>query len=81
MAGVEFQEDEKEEDRLAKLFNALSKRRDDVAKNERDPNLGTRLLLILDNVTNLELLNRNDMDRLKQTYKFVHVVATTQKTI
>jgi tetratricopeptide (TPR) repeat protein len=79
MAGVEFQEDEKEEDRLAKLFNALSKRRDDVAKNERDPNLGTRLLLILDNVTNLELLNRNDMDRLKQTYKFVHVVATTQE--
>ena len=66
-------------ERLETLFDTLNRRREEIIKenveNERPENWGTRLLLILDNVTDLELLDQEKLDRLPE---FVHLVATTR---
>mgnify|MGYP000916885367 CR=1 FL=1 len=78
MIDVKIQRDDKEP--LATLFNALFQRQAPIVEknkeNKRPETLGTRLLLILDNVTDCKLLNQEALSLLPD---YVHVIATTQE--
>lgn len=64
---------------LEAIFDALSRRREEIVsenkENGRPESWGTRLLLILDDVTDRELLNQEELERLPE---FVHLVAATR---
>ena len=81
MTGVELQGPER--DRFTMLIDTLHERRDLIVKenekNGRYQVLGARLLLILDNVTETNLLKKEDLQRFKQRYDFVHIVVTTRE--
>jgi|BioPla2DNA2_1021312.scaffolds.fasta_scaffold03996_2 tetratricopeptide (TPR) repeat protein len=70
----------KELERLTTLFEKLSNSRnliiEENKKSGRDVDLGTRLLLILDNVDDANILKLKDLERLPD---FVHIVATTRE--
>ena len=69
-----------EETRFAMLSKALSQRREKIIKENKESGRpstwGTRLLLILDNVNELNIFKREEWERLPD---YFHIVATTRE--